>query len=203
MSSPYVPYTPTGSFPDLDGTGGLGPLALIQNGQIVNHDNLILSNDATQGYIAKLIDACDWLYKHLSAAVLSAAHTWSGAQTFTGGLVIQSQVVEQPARALPDATATTATVDAPTSRVWYVQSPTATTLAVTLKSTSPAPADGSELEFAAFGIQASKSVDIKREGASLALVTMPGAGFGSARVKFIGGVWRLLSCAGVATEVLP
>jgi hypothetical protein len=54
-------HTPTGDFPDLDGTLGDGPLQIQATGEVFSSAILIKSAAPNMGLMCKLIDACDWL----------------------------------------------------------------------------------------------------------------------------------------------
>jgi hypothetical protein len=51
-----APYTPSGVFPDLDGSAGQGPLQLQSDGEVLSYDLTFRSSSGNRGAIAKLID---------------------------------------------------------------------------------------------------------------------------------------------------
>jgi len=99
--------------------------------------------------------------------------------------------------------ASAVTIDATVSRVYHVDTPTQAIQTITLKSTSPAPAEGAEIQFAAYSIANTKQVIVDREDASqltIMLGAASGSNFGSARFKFISGKWRMLLATGLAAH---
>lgn len=76
-------YTPSGEWPDLDGSGGDGPLELQQAGHVFLFDVLIKSTSPNRGVMAKLIDACDWLKKRLVTALASPVAGWNSGNPVT------------------------------------------------------------------------------------------------------------------------
>lgn len=70
-------YTPSGNWPDLDGSGSQGPLELQDDGQILQYSKTFRNDsDPKVGILAKLIDACDYLKKNTDASHVAA---YSGA----------------------------------------------------------------------------------------------------------------------------
>lgn len=66
-------HTPTGTFPDLDGTLAIGPLQIQSAGEVFSSAILIKSADGDKGLMCKLIDACDWLQKNIGTAAQATA----------------------------------------------------------------------------------------------------------------------------------
>ncbi len=54
-------YTPSNTFPDLDGSGGQGPLQLMADGDPYTYDVNIYSASANRGVIAKILDGLYYL----------------------------------------------------------------------------------------------------------------------------------------------
>lgn len=83
---------------------------------------------------------------------------------------------------------------------WFVQSPTsAGTTVYTLKSTSPVPPEGVALEVAAYNITVGKTIELQREGGTT--IATFGTGYGAARLRFLGGAWRLAFISGDSATI--
>lgn len=68
MADGRTPYTPSGTWPDLDGSSGQGPLELQDDGQVLQYA-LTFRNDSDPkvGLLAKLIDGLYYLWKRSKA----------------------------------------------------------------------------------------------------------------------------------------
>ena len=80
-------HMPTGTFPDLDGTGGTGPLQIQATGEVFSSAILIKSADPAQGLMCKLIDAADWLNKNVNAVTTAAIATAAATAAATSAAV--------------------------------------------------------------------------------------------------------------------
>lgn len=70
-----APHTPTGVFPDLDGSAGQGPLLLQTGGDVLLADITFKSTSTNRGVLAKLIDAGDYLWKKTGANLIGTTVT--------------------------------------------------------------------------------------------------------------------------------
>jgi hypothetical protein len=219
---PQPTHTPTGTFPDLDGTLGDGPLQIQATGEVFSSAILIKSADPAMGLMCKLIDACDWLKKNMTAAADLSKLTASSGDTLIGVLTYAGRFLTLPTgtlRTVLQYIANNAITDAPssavtntlaavgisyyTAREYHVIAPTEATMTITLVSTSPIPPEGAELTLSAYSIANTKNVILEREDASQIIIMTglaAGQNFGSATLKFIGGVWRLKSATGLASQ---
>lgn len=90
MTAGCTPYTPSGTWPDFDGSGGNGPLELQDNGQVLTHAHTFRNDSSdTLGTLAKLIDAANWLKRNHVKGAVKALDPYNGITqqllTGTGG----------------------------------------------------------------------------------------------------------------------
>lgn len=166
-----------------------------------------------------VVDRTAWLVLNMSNAIALAKQTASSGDTLIGVLTYVGRFLAIPTgtlraalsyiadNALTDGasvaitpSASTATMDYAVSRDYHVFSPTAASLVITVKSTSPAPPEGAEINLSAYVLLSGKTVILARENATQ-IVIMTGGGtgtnFGSACLKNIGGTWRLKTATGL------
>jgi hypothetical protein len=107
---PQPVHTPTGNWPDLDGSAGFGPLQIQATGEVFSSPILIKNADPAMGLMCKLIDACDWLKKNVNAAIaaaIAAAVTTAATaitariNTIAGGVVGGTVIRLSQAAAVP------------------------------------------------------------------------------------------------------
>jgi hypothetical protein len=103
---PQPTHTPTGTFPDLDGTLGDGPLQIQATGEVFSSAILIKSADPAMGLMCKLIDACDWLKKNVTTVTTTAitaavATVTTRINTITGGAAGASITRQSQGTAVP------------------------------------------------------------------------------------------------------
>lgn len=225
MAAPPVgaPYTPSGTFPDLDGSGGQGPLLLQLDGEVLSHDITFQSSSTNRGTLAKLIDAADWLKKNAAVAANLAKQTASSGDTLIGVLTYAGRFLTLPTGTLRGAlvyiannaitdgasvaitpSASAFTADYAVARNFHVLSPTAAVLTITLKSTSSTLPEGAEMTITAFSVSGGKNVIVAREDGTQPIIMTGsnggGTNFGFCRCKVIGGVWRLMDATGLAAN---
>lgn len=126
-----------------------------------------------------------------TSLTISSVTSRSGSLQITG-----SNAVTQWRQTAINAASATATIST-TADFWYVQSPAASSV-YTLQST-PQPAEGTVIEFAAYSIAGGNTVDIRREDTSS--VVQFGPGFAGAKFRCVSGVWRLVSASGTAVTI--
>jgi hypothetical protein len=207
-------FTPTATAPTF-------PLTLPVDGEIINHANLVdvmikEGFNYTKSVIATATANMVALAKQTASSgdtligVLTiASATTSGLGTVASGTlraalqhIFDYAISDQESVAIGPGVSSQ-TIDATVSRVYHVDTPTAATLTITLKSTSPVPRAGSEVQFIAYAMANTKVISVEREGGTqISVMTgqASGANFASARYKFIGGVWRLVQATGLAAH---
>ena len=213
-------YTPDGAtFPPF-------PWSLVKDGEVYNFDSIQKSGDPKKGLFANLMDLGAYCYANLGAAT-SALSTLLGKQTAASGdtligvLTYTGRFLTLPTgtlrtvfqyvanNAITDGastgitpSATTAVMDYAVSRDYHVFSPSASTLTITVKSTSPVPPEGAEINLSAYAVANTKFVNLVREDSSQIVIMeglASGANFGSACLKNIGGTWRLKTATGLGS----
>jgi hypothetical protein len=211
MSEPYTPAAVAPTF----------PLTLPLDGEIINHSILIdgiikPALDYTKSVIATATANMASLAKQTASSgdtligVLTiASATTSGLGTIASGTlraalqhVFDYAISDQESVAIGPGVSSQI-IDATVSRVYHVDTPTAALLTITLKSTSPVPRAGSEIQFIAYAMGNTKVISIERENATqISVMTgqASGANFASARYKFIAGAWRLVQATGLAAH---
>ena len=193
-----VAYTPSGNWPDLNGTAGQGPLLIPQDGDLLTHNNVMQSSTGNLGLIAKLIDGCQWLYNTIATFQTTYAQL-SGVNSFTGALTMT--------------TASILGVNGSFGR--GAQSISAATTAVFLASTSPSlviadawagyggvltvtlptnPGAGNwELEVVFHPVANGAVCYVLQSGGYSATIT----GTGSVRVRWNGSNWKFIGSSSV------
>lgn len=131
-----------------------------------------------------------------STVTLNGTTTLGGATTRTGALTTSGAGATTTHRLNQIPSGDTSATLSTSADLHYVDNLSFVgTATYTLKSTSPAPANGERLTVAAYSLTPGDSVVIQREGGA-AIVTFsgaPGGIYGAAEFMFLGGSWRLLT----------
>jgi hypothetical protein len=136
-----------------------------------------------------------------AATTLSGTNTLSGATTISGALTLSGATTQTAAHTKSGANAYTSlratqinsalAVDtlSTDADVWWVLTPIAVNVVYTLKSTGPVPPEGTTVTVLCYNVGLGKTVEIRREDASLILTFTTGNG--GAEFVVIGNDWKL------------
>jgi hypothetical protein len=196
-------FTPSGTAPTF-------PITLPVDGEVINHANLIdvMVKGAFNYASASLVN--------LAKQTASSGDTLIGVLTYAGRFltlptgtlrtvlqyIANNAITDAPSSAVTNTLAAVG-ISYYTAREYHVIAPTEATMTITLVSTTPVPPEGAEITLSAYSIANTNNVILAREDATqIVIMTGLAAGqnFGSATFKFIGGVWRLKSATGLASQ---
>ncbi len=208
MTAGCTTYTPSGTWPDLDGSAGDGPLEIQDDGQVLNHAHTFRNDSGkTLGTLAKLIDAADYLKKHADDIAVAA---YSGAQyTITAGPLGYFLHLVANSAARVDATINTfvgiiafakalrttlgTITNAATANIGVASAFWVATAVSQQIDTYALDADASDgdLLFVSRDAAGAFPVVVHREGQAAAIVTLPSSTATGAILVRRAGTWRL------------